>query len=176
MTLWQDQTSRRDRSGVAPSATSEHQEGRPLSRREARERERRAAEALAEGRAHPSGVYDFDRHDLGPNPPADQEFGVHDTADIWAALSRQSGAPAVDRLRSAEPGIPSAGTTSAADLASRGAAPATPGTGLPPVTDDLMNRVRSAVLGRDRSADEPAAPQRPVSRRDLRAQRGDEDV
>src|SRR3954470_18495428 len=68
MTLWQDQTSRRDRSGVAPSATSDYQEGRPLSRREARERERRAAEALAEGRAHPSGVYDFDRHDLGPNP------------------------------------------------------------------------------------------------------------
>jgi hypothetical protein len=176
MTLWQDQTSRRDRSGVASSATSAPQDGRPLSRREARERERQAAEALAEGRVHPSGVYDFDRHDLGANSSPEQDFGVHDTADIWAALSRQSGAPAVDRLRAAEPGIPSAGTASAADLAARGGAPATPSTGLPPVTDDLMDRVRSAVLGRDRTADAPAAPERPLTRRDMRGQRGAENV
>jgi len=176
MTLWQDQTSRRDRSGVASSATSAPQDGRPLSRREARERERQAAEALAEGRAHPSGVYDFKSHDFGQDSQPEQEFRVHDTADIWAALSRQSGAPAVDRLRAAEPGIPSAGTTSAADLAGRGATPATPSTGLPPVTDDLMDRVRSAVLGRDRTADQPAAPERPLTRRDLRSQRGGEEA
>lgn len=176
MTLWQDQTSRREPSGVAPSATSDHQDGRPLSRREARERERRAAEAIAEGNAHPSGVYDFDRHDFSQDSGSDQDFRVHDTADIWAALSRQSGTPTVDRLRAAEPGIPSAGTTSAADLAGRDGVPTPPASGLPPVTDDLMDRVRSAVLGRDRQSDAPPAPERPLTRRDMRGQRGGENA
>lgn len=178
MTLWQDQMSRQNRSAVDPSSATS--EGRPLSRREARERERQAAEALAAGRVHPSGVMDFEGHDLREEMGSDQEFQVHDTADIWAALSRRTDLPGggVDRLRSAEPSIPNAGVTSAAELASRTGAPVTPGAGLPPVTDDLMDRVRGAVLGRERGQAAPssAAPQRPLSRRELRAQQAPEDV
>ena len=173
MTLWQDQLSRQNRSAVDPSS-----DGRPLSRREARERERQAAEALAAGRVHPSGVMDFDGHDLRDEIGSDQEYRVHDTADIWAALNRRSDLPGggVDRLRGAEPSIPSAGVASAAELAARSGT-ATPGAGLPPVTDDLMDRVRGAVLGRERGqAAAYGAQQRPLTRRELRAQQAPEDV
>ena len=182
MTLWQDQSSRGPRSGAtldSARAAGTPQDGRPLSRREAREAERRAAEALAEGRVHPSGVVDFGAHDFGGDFDSDQEIGARDTADIWAALSRRADAPQppaaeapegeLSRFRSGVPESP------------RGAvAPAQPVQSA--TSGELMDRVREAVLRRERD-EEPVLPtvrvpvqppQRPLTRRELRARQAAE--
>ena len=83
MTSWQDQQTRNGAGGAVDASS-----GAPMSRREAREAERRAAEALAEKQPHPSGVVDFEAHDFSPEFAPDQEFNVGDTQDIWAALTR----------------------------------------------------------------------------------------
>ncbi|MDQ1512291.1 MAG: hypothetical protein QOC59_133, partial [Microbacteriaceae bacterium] len=176
MTLWQDQSPRGRRSGVTmdPARADEpRQGGRPLSRREAREAERRAAEALAEGQSHPSGVVDFGAHDFSGDFDPDQEIGPRDTDDIWAALSRRADAPQPatdDRdtdLSQFRSGVPQSPTGGNAPVQQGDAA----------TSAELLDRVREAVLRRERDA-EPVLPtvrvpvqqpqQRPLTRRELR--------
>lgn len=147
MTAWQDQQTRGGASGSRDASS-----GAPMSRREAREAERRAAEALAEKQPHPSGVVDFEAHDFSPEFVPDQEFNVGDTQDIWAALTRggRTGPqPTTDRgdFRSGIPETPSA--------APRGDSS---------VNGELLDRVRDAVLRRapEPPAAYPAAPQPPA--------------
>ncbi len=178
MTLWQDQSSRGGRNGTivdTARAGETRQDGQPVSRRAAREAERRAAEALAQGQAHPSGVVDFDGHDFSSDFPADQAIADQNTADIWAALSRRSDAPQqpvadgprtgdLDAFRSRVPEAPSRRT---------GPVPSSP------VTGELLDRVRDAVL-REREAEPlptvrtPVQRPRQLTRRELRAQQAPE--
>ena len=177
MTLWQDQSSRGGRTGAVVDTArvgETREDGQPLSRRAARERERRAAEALAEGRAHPSGVVDFEGHDFGGQLRADQEIPVQNTADIWAALARRADtppAPPVDgphtgdlaRFRSGLPEAPTRRT---------GPVPASPMTG------ELLERVRDAVLREHEAEPLPTVrtpvQQPPLSRRELRRRQGEQ--
>ncbi len=133
MTSWQDQ---QDRGGSrAPLNAAAAQ---PTSRRAAREAERRAAEALQERLPHPSGVVDFDPAPAGPVFAPDQDFAVGDSQDIWAALTRDG----------ARPG---AADTAAFRRDAFGPRPAAEGS---PVSGELLDRVRDAVLRRQ---DTPAA-------------------
>ncbi|MGN6743673.1 MAG: hypothetical protein ACTHJL_10300 [Amnibacterium sp.] len=176
MTLWQDQGSRGDRNGTVVDtarASETREDGQPLSRRAARERERRAAEALAEGRVHPSGVVDFDGHDFSEEFGSDQEFPVPDTTDIWAALSRRADAPAAQptegprtgdlaRFRSGVPEAPARRT---------GPVPSSPMTG------ELLDRVRDAVLREHEAEPLPTVKtpvQQPLSRRELRRRQAEQ--
>ena len=170
----QDQNIRGGRSRTAldnPRVAESDQEGRPTSRRAAREAERRAAEALAAGQPHPSGVVDFASRDFSADLTADQGFQDQDTSDIWAALGRRADTP------------PAPTQPPATDLQQfRSGVPQTPAvqrpTPNPPsaVSDELLDRVRGAVLGRDRDghaphpASPPATPERTaLTRRELRA-------
>jgi hypothetical protein len=65
MTLWQEQ---RERPGTASTSSSQH-----LSRREARDAERRANETGDLSGVHPSGVYD-----------------LNSSGNIWDTLSRRA--------------------------------------------------------------------------------------
>ncbi|MCU1472039.1 hypothetical protein [Amnibacterium sp.] len=177
MTLWQDQSSRGSRNGTAVDtarAGETREDGQPLSRRAARERERRAAEALAQGQAHPSGVVDFDGHDFSNELHADQEIPVQNTADIWAALARRADTPPAQpvdgphtgdlaRFRS---GIPEAPTRRT------GPVPASPMTG------ELLERVRDAVLREHEAEPLPTVrtpvQQPPLSRRELRRRQAEQ--
>lgn len=130
MTSWQNQQTRGGGHGAVDAS------GAPMSRRAAREAERRAAEALAEKQPHPSGVVDFDAHDFSPEFSPDQEFNVGDTQDIWAALTHG---------QRAEP-------RQTGDFAAFGSA--LPAPSAPPrpeassVSGELLDRVRDAVLRR----------------------------
>ncbi|WP_375388540.1 hypothetical protein [uncultured Amnibacterium sp.] len=140
MTSWQDQQMRGGAGGAAVDPVS----GAPMSRREAREAERRAAEALAEKQPHPSGVVDFQARDYGADFAPDQDFNVGDTQDIWKALTgerRPGSGPSNEQaaFRTAVPGAPAA--TPRGDAGS--------------VNGELLDRVRDAVL---RRAPEPQAP------------------
>ncbi|MFD1722207.1 hypothetical protein [Amnibacterium endophyticum] len=99
MTSWQDEPigSPFARGGADPS-------GRPLSRREAREAERRAAETMLEKPPHPSGVVDFEAHDFSSDFTPDQDFAVGDTQDIWRALTRGAQPEATRDARAPEAG------------------------------------------------------------------------
>ncbi|MGT2426771.1 hypothetical protein [Amnibacterium kyonggiense] len=153
MTSWQDQQTRGGASGAVDAAT-----GAPMSRRAAREAERRAAEALAEKQPHPSGVVDFEAHGLDQEFAPDQGFDVGDTQDIWAALTRgQRPAPQQDDDLSAfRSGIPE---------------PAAPRQDDSSVSGEMLDRVRDALLRREAPAQpsppagapQPAAPQAPAA-------------
>ncbi|WP_375400635.1 hypothetical protein [uncultured Amnibacterium sp.] len=183
MTLWHDQTSRRERSQTLEDrdrATIEtEQEAQPGSRRAARERERRAAEALAAGQQHPSGVVDFGDHDLDPDFGAEAGLASEaTTSDIWEALSRASGqdtaapAPAPADRRSARR------AAEAAEEQARQQSSAMP--------EGLMERVRDRVLQDHAASAEsaptaqpsaPAAePATPLTRRQLRQQQAEQTV
>ena len=82
MTSWQDEPTGSPFSGGGADPA-----GRPRSRREAREAERRA-ETMLEKPPHPSGVVDFEAHDFSGDFTPDQDFAVGDTQDIWRALTR----------------------------------------------------------------------------------------
>ncbi len=146
MTAWQDQQTRGGASGSRDAAS-----GVPMSRREAREAERRAAEALAEKQPHPSGVVDFEAHDFSPEFAPDQEFNVGDTQDIWAALTRggRTGPQPTTDLGEFRSGIPETPSAPRRDDSS--------------VNGELLDRVRDAVLRRapEPPAARPAAPQPP---------------
>jgi hypothetical protein len=128
-----------------------------MSRREAREAERRAAEALAEKQPHPSGVVDFEAHDFGPEFTPDQEFNVGDTQDIWAALTRgqRPDAQQTGDLGDFRSGVPEAGGAPRRDDSS--------------MNGELLDRVRDAVLRRAPEtqaappAAGPTAPQQPAA-------------
>lgn len=177
MTLWQDQTSRRNRADAGGHPHQGNDEGQdpPLSRREAREQERRAADAVAEGRAHPSGVVDFSAPDIRELADGGA-FADPNSSDIWEALSRRPGAAAADG--DAGPGRSgrraSAPAPAVAPPAVAPQAPV-PAAGLPPVSDDLMQRVRAAMLRRQAEPTEatavvPVVPVPQPSRRELRDQ------
>lgn len=138
MTSWQDQQTRGGTRGAVDASS-----GAPMSRREAREAERRAAEALAEKQPHPSGVVDFEAHDFGPEFAPDQGFDVGDTQDIWAALTRgQRPAPQqTGDLSAFRSGVPETQAAPASDS----------------VSGDMLDRVRDALLRREAPA-APAAP------------------
>jgi hypothetical protein len=144
MTSWQDQQTRDGASGALDASS-----GAPRSRREAREAERRAAEARAGKPPHPSGVVDFDAHDFSTEFAPDQEFNVGDTQDIWAALTRGQRVEAqptgeVAEFRSGVPEAPAASRTEESS-----------------VSGELLDRVRDAVLRRGAEAQRAAAPQQP---------------
>jgi hypothetical protein len=146
MTSWQDQQMR----GGAGGAAVDPSTGAPMSRRAAREAERRAAEALAEKQPHPSGVVDFETRGHIADFAPDQEFNVGDTQDIWKALTgarRQDAAP--------QPG-PDAFRNGFAE---------TPAPAAPPesasVNGELLDRVRDAVLRRSAEQQAPASYQQP---------------
>lgn len=181
MTLWHDQTSRRERSqtleGRDRAMIEAEQEAQPGSRRAARERERRAAEALAAGQQHPSGVVDFGDHDLNADFGAEAGLASEaTTSDIWEALSRASGqaapAPAPADRRSARR------AAEAAEAQARQQSSAMP--------EGLMERVRDRVLQDHAAAVEtvspvqPAAPAvdpvKPLTRRQLRQQQAGQTV
>ena len=143
MTSWQDQQTRGGAGGAVDSSS-----GAPMSRREAREAERRAAEALTEKQPHPSGVVDFepgqyreyaDNTDFTP----DQEFNVGDTQDIWAALTRGQRPPQTDGLDAFRSGVPEVTAAPRQDSSS--------------VSGELLDRVRDAVLRREATTPPPAA-------------------
>lgn len=137
MTSWQDQ---QDRGG--PPASLNAATAQPTSRRAAREAERRAAEALQERLPHPSGVVDFDPAPAGPGFAPDQDFNVGATQDIWAALTRGGAAPTADQT----------GSFRRSALESHPAAEGSP------VSGELLDRVRDAVLRRqDAPAPTPAS-------------------
>ncbi len=146
MTSWQDQQMRGGAGGTALDPAT----GQPMSRRAAREAERRAAEAQAQTQTekppHPSGVVDFEAHDFSADFTPDQEINVGDTQDIWAALTHGRQEPAADgqdlsRFRS---GVP---------------APEAPAeTGPSAVSGELLDRVRDAVLRRSTEPPAPALP------------------
>jgi len=140
MTSWQEQQMR----GGTGGAAVDPQSGAPMSRRAAREAERRAAEALTEKQPHPSGVVDFDAHDFGGDFAPDQAFDVGDTQDIWKALTGG---------RRPEPGM--TGDLSAFRAAREESASAPQRTDGSSVSGELLDRVRDAVL---RRAPEPQAP------------------
>ena len=152
MTSWQDQQTRGGAGGGVDASS-----GAPMSRRAAREAERRAAEALAEKQPHPSGVVDFEPGEYNPQFAPDQGFDVGDTQDIWAALTRgqQPQTPPaadLDAFRSGVPETPSAPRQDAG------------------INGDLLDRVRDAVLrreaplgGRPEQPQQPAAPQQPTA-------------
>jgi hypothetical protein len=119
-----------------------------MSRREAREAERRAAEALAEKQAHPSGVVDFDAHDFGPEFAPDQEFNVGDTQDIWAALTRgqRPETQQTGDLGDFRSGVPEPQAAPRREDSS--------------LNGELLDRVRDAVLRRTAET-QAAAPQQP---------------
>lgn len=152
MTSWQDQ---QDRGAPRPPLNAAN--AQPTSRRAAREAERRAAEALQERLPHPSGVVDFDPAPAGPGFAPDQDFHVGDTQDIWAALTRGSQSTGADTgsLRRVAPE----------------ARPASEGS---PVSGELLDRVRDAVLRRQdvAPAAEPIADPG-ASRRSRRAREAD---
>jgi hypothetical protein len=139
MTAWQDQQTRGGADGSRDAS-----KGAPMSRREAREAERRAAEAVAERQPHPSGVVDFEAHDFGSEFAPDQEFNVGDTQDIWAALTRagRTGPQATTGTGDVRPGAPETPAAQRRDDSS--------------VNGELLDRVRDAVLRRAPEA--PAAP------------------
>lgn len=147
MTSWQDQQMRGGAGAAVDPAT-----GQPMSRRAAREAERRAAEALAQRQPHPSGVVDFEAHDFSGDFEPDQGFDVGDTQDIWAALTHgqrpETRLPADDfnRFRSGVPEAPAAGRDD---------------TGT--VSGELLDRVRDAVLRRNAEQQAPQAAQQPES-------------
>lgn len=165
MTLWHDQTSRRERSQTledeVQATTETEQEAQPGSRRAARERERRAAEALAAGQQHPSGVVDFGDHDLAPDFGAEAGIAASaTTSDIWEALSRVGEqAPAPTDRRAARK------AAEAAEQQAREQSAAMP--------EGLMERVRERVL-QDHAA--AAEPLQPLTRRQLRQQQGAQTV
>jgi hypothetical protein len=175
MTTRQDQNARGSRNGVAldtARVADTGTDGQPLSRRAAREREREAAEALAQGQSHPSGVVDFDAHDFGTQFGSDQAFQVQDTSDIWAALSRRSDEPPTPeqppaaQLAQFQSGVPLVPETQGTATGESSA-----------VSGELLDRVRGAVLGRDREAlaqPSPAPERRPLTRREMRAQQASE--
>ncbi|MBW4043067.1 MAG: hypothetical protein HIU86_13265 [Acidobacteria bacterium] len=138
MTSWQDQQTREGAGGAVDASS-----GAPMSRRAAREAERRAAEALAEKQPHPSGVVDFEAHDFSPEFAPDQGFDVGDTQDIWAALTRgqHPATQPTGELTAFRSGVPEA--------------PAAPRTDNSSVSGELLDRVRDAVLRREG----PAVPQ-----------------
>jgi hypothetical protein len=149
MTSWQDQQTRNGASGALDASS-----GAPMSRREAREAERRAAEALAQKQPHPSGVVDFDAHDFAAEFAPDQEFNVGDTQDIWAALTRgqRAAAEQTGEQPAFRAGVPEAPAAPRADDSS--------------VSGELLDRVRDAVLRRGAEPQapvRPAAPQEPVA-------------
>lgn len=143
MTGWQDQHMGGGAGGTAVDPAT----GQPMSRRAAREAERRAAEALAEKQPHPSGVVDFEAHDFGSEFSPDQDFNVGDTQDIWAALTRgqqQDPRRGTDDLGRFRTGVPEVPTPARDDTNS--------------VSGELLDRVRDAVLRRSAEAVAPAAP------------------
>ena len=147
MTSWQDQQIRGGAGPAFDPAT-----GQPMSRRAAREAERRAAEALAQRQPHPSGVVDFEAHDFSGDFAPDQGFDVGDTQDIWAALTRgqrpETRLPEDDlgRFRSGVPETP-------------GAVRDDTGT----VSGELLDRVREAVLRRNAEQQAPHTAPQPES-------------
>ena len=146
MTSWQEQQMRGGAGGSAVDPNS----SAPMSRRAAREAERRAAEALAEKQPHPSGVVDFEARDYGSDFQPDQDFNVGDTQDIWKALTGAR--------------RPEAGTTGdfAAFRAAASEAPAAPPRGdTGSINGELLDRVRDAVLRRSAEAQAPQAPADP---------------
>jgi hypothetical protein len=145
MTSWQDQQTREGAGGAVDASS-----GAPMSRRAAREAERRAAEALAARQQHPSGVVDFEAHDFSPEFAPDQEFNVGDTQDIWAALTRgQRPEPQqTGDLTAFRSGVPATPAAQRSDSSS--------------VSGELLDRVRDAVLRRDASA-APGAAARPAT-------------
>ncbi len=186
MTEWHDELSRqtRTRSGrgastFAPEEYPEPQSAPPGSRRAAREAERRAADALAAGQLHPSGVVDFGSHDFGPDVHDDQAFRVNDTDQIWDGVGRggaQPGyqvppAPAYERPAYQQPAAPQQPAAYEPNPAYRGADDSLNG--------GLMDRVRGAMLHRDPVDEEPTVATRVVrqvpaapapSRREMRQQ------
>lgn len=165
MTLWHDQTSRRERSHALDdgdrATTQTEQQAQPGSRRAARERERRAAEALAAGQQHPSGVVDLGDDD--PRPDFEAEAGIAasaTTTDIWTALSRTAEQP---------PAVPTdrRAARRAAEAAEQQAREQSE-----PIPEGLMERVRERVL-QDHAVVEPP---KPLTRRQLRQRQSAETV
>ena len=140
MTSWQDQYNADP--FAAPGGAGA---GRQLSRREAREAERRAAETLVEKPPHPSGVVDFEAHDFGADFVPDQEINVGDTQDIWQALTRGAQPAPASRFTAGVPEAP----------APRGEQDAAA------MPNDLMDRVRDAVLRRPAEPAPQRAPSMP---------------
>ncbi|HEV7624849.1 MAG TPA: hypothetical protein VGO26_11980 [Amnibacterium sp.] len=151
-----------------------HEDGQPISRRAARERERRAAEALAEGRAHPSGVVDFEGHDFGGEFHADQEIPVQNTADIWAALSRRADTPPAQPVDGPHTGDLARFRSGVPEAPTRRSAPAPAS----PMTGELLERVRDAVLREHEAEPLPTVrtpvQQPPISRRELRRRQAEQ--
>lgn len=166
MTLWHDQTSRRERSQTLDdrdrATTETEQEAQPGSRRAARERERRAAEALAAGQQHPSGVVDLG--DDEPQPDFEAEAGIAasaTTTDIWTAITRTAEpAPPVPTDRRAARRAAEAAEQQAREQSA-------------PIPEGLMERVRERVLQDHAAAVEPP---KPLTRRQLRQQQSAETV
>jgi hypothetical protein len=113
-----------------------------MSRREAREAERRA-QALAERQPHPSGVVDFDATDFHSEFAPDQDFSVGDTQDIWKALTGGRRAEADEDVAAFRAGVPDGLAGAPRDTGS--------------VNGELLDRVRDAVLRRSPEPQAPAA-------------------